>query len=480
MNNEKVIKSTQEQAIASWIDYLYQSRIASIIKALTNQDFNLEQSLAELQKIKDFISDPAHILGNSLSKHGEIAENFQVYLSNAIKMITGEATEYTFENVGRTAPEDYLKNGAPVQSKFYHEYAKTFKAVCNHLNTYSDFIKNGGTYDIPKNQYDSIIDILFRGDNARSSLSRSDETLYKNIREWERLNNIKFENVVKPSIVNYDDVQINKAFDTLEAGKEGILHQDKQIRKEIHHNNSSTVKEAAKVAGFSASLEGGTAFVFGIIKKIKSGKKITEFTAEDWKEVGINTTIGTVKGGIRGTAIYYLVNQKNVSAPVSNAIMTASFGIIAEAIKVRQGQITINDFYDNSTAISLEVSISTVSSVVGSVVIPIPILGTIVGNTVGMWIYNIAKAVLTQAELESIKQKNMELELLQQKLDVEYKQYLETIEKRINDYKDILSFALDDNALIAYQSAEKAAYHLGLTDQIGELSIEERDNYFLN
>ncbi len=480
MNNERIAKSSQEQAVASWIDYLYQSRIASIIMALANQDFNLENSLAEMQKIKEFISNPAHILGNPLSKHGEIAENFQVYVSNAIKMLTGEATEYTLENVGRTAPEDYLKNGAPVQSKFYHEYAKTFKAVCNHLNTYSDFIRNGGTYDIPKNQYECIVDILFRGDNARSSLSRSDETLYKNIREWENQNNIKFEDVVKPSIVNYDDVQINRSFDTLEAEKQDIIHQDNEIRKEIYHNNSSTVKEAAKVAGVSASLEGGTAFIFGIIRKIKSGKKITDFTTEDWKEVGVDTTIGTAKGGIRGTAIYYLVNQKNVSAPVSNAIMTTSFGIIAEAIKVHQGKTTINDFYDNSMTISLEVSISTVSSVVGSAVIPIPILGTIVGNTVGMWIYNIAKSALTQAELNSIKQKNMELELLQQNLDEEYKQYLETIEKRINDFKDILLYALDEDPMVAYQSAEKAAYHLGLTDEIEELSVEERDNYFLN
>ena len=109
MNEEKITKSTQEQAVASWIDYLYQSRIASIIKALNEQDFNLERSLAELQKIKDFISNPTHILGNPLSKHGEIAENFQVYVSNAIKILTGEATEHTFENVGRTAPEDYIK-----------------------------------------------------------------------------------------------------------------------------------------------------------------------------------------------------------------------------------------------------------------------------------------------------------------------------------------------------------------------------------
>ena len=217
--------------------------------ALNEQNFNLERSLAELQKIKDFISDPTHILGNPLSKHGEIAENFQVYVSNAIKILTGEATEHTFENVGRTAPEDYIKNGAPVQSKFYHDYAKTFRAVCNHSNTYENFLTTGGTYDIPKNQYEIITDILSRGDNARSSLSKSDETLYKNIREWEKLNNVKFENVIKPAIVNYEDVQIDKAFDTLESEQQSVLHRDKEIRKEIYQNNGSTVKEAAKVAG---------------------------------------------------------------------------------------------------------------------------------------------------------------------------------------------------------------------------------------
>lgn len=480
MSNEKITKSTQEQAVASWIDYLYQSRIASIIKALTNQDFNLEKSLAELQKIKEFISSPEHILGNPLSKHGEIAENFQVYFSNAIKIVNGEKAEYTFDDVGRLDLVDYIKNGMPVQSKFYHEYAKTFKAVCNHLNTYKDFLENGGTYDIPKNQYESIVDILYRGDNAKSSLSTHDYNLFKNIREWENTNNVKFNDVIKPAVVNYDDVQIDRAFDTLDTEKQGILHQDKEIRKDIYQNNSSTVKEAAKVAGLSASLEGGTAFIFSIIKKIKAGKKLTDFTSDDWKEVGIDTSIGTAKGGIRGTAIYYLVNQKNASAPVANAAITATFGIVAEAIKVRQGKSSINDFYDNSIVISLEVSVSTVSSVVGSAVIPVPILGTIVGNTVGMWIYKIAKDILSKAELRTIEQKNEELELLQQKLDSEYKLYLAKIEKRINEYNDILSYALNEDAVLAYQSAEKAAYYLGLSDKIEELSVEERDNYFLN
>jgi len=166
--------------------------------------------------------------------------------------------------------------------------------------------------------------------------------------------------------------------------------------------------------------------------------------------------------------------------PFSYAIVTTYFGIIAEAIKVHQEKITIDEFYDNAIAISLEISISTVSSVVGSVAIPIPVLGTIIGNTVGMWVYNISKSVLTKGELKAIIRKKMDLELLQRDLDEEYRQYLKVIEKRVYDYKFILSDALNDDPFVAYQSAERAAYHLGITDEIEELSIDERDEYFLS
>lgn len=479
MKEEKIVKTSQEQAEAAWIGYLHESRIASIIMALAKQDGQLESSLLELQIINDFISDPAHILGNPDSKHGEIAEHFQVHLSNALRMISGDSPEYTFETVERLAPEDYLKNGLPVQSKFYHDYAKTFRAVCNHLKAYPDFLKKGGTYDIPKNQFARIIDVLSRGENERFSLARSDETLFKNIREWEESNNVKFQDVVKPAIVNYEDVQLYEAPNTLRAKQQSILKKDKEIRDDIYQQNRSSLKEATKVVGVSALLEGGTAFMFRVIEKRREGKIISDFSTDDWKDVGIDTATGTIKGGIRGSAVYYLVNQKGFSAPISNAAITATFGIIGEIIKLRQGKTAFNDFYDNSLSICSDVAISTVSSTIGTAIIPIPILGTIIGNAAGMWVWRIAKDYLSQTEFQSIKRYNSELELLQQNIDADYQKHLEKVEARIGEYKLILTEAYSDDPMVAYQSAEKAAYHLGITDSIAEYSKEERDKYFL-
>lgn len=56
-------------------------------------------------------------------------------------MVEGLERNHTFEGVGRTAPEDYLRNGQMVQSKFYNGSENTLDAVRTHLDKYPDFVK---------------------------------------------------------------------------------------------------------------------------------------------------------------------------------------------------------------------------------------------------------------------------------------------------------------------------------------------------
>ena len=111
---ERTVKSTQEQAVASWIMFLNQRRLEILIDRLNQQDINLEEALNELNEIKKFIGDAEHILGNASTKHGEIAEVMQVRIANARRLIKGLARNHSFEGVGRTAPEDYMRNGKSV------------------------------------------------------------------------------------------------------------------------------------------------------------------------------------------------------------------------------------------------------------------------------------------------------------------------------------------------------------------------------
>lgn len=136
-----VLKNNQEQATAAWIDHLKNLRIEDMIQQLARQDKNFENALQQLNELKIFIGDPEHILGSYLTKHGEIAEHVQVRFCNADKLLVGKAANHTFEGVGRTAMEDYLRNGKMIQSKFYNGVKGTFNAIVTHLKSYPYFIK---------------------------------------------------------------------------------------------------------------------------------------------------------------------------------------------------------------------------------------------------------------------------------------------------------------------------------------------------
>ena len=78
---------------------------------------------------------------------------------------------------------------------------------------------------------------------------------------------------------------------------------------------------------------------------------------------------------------------------------TASFGIAKEAYKFRKNLITKEEFLLNSQILCVEVSVSALSSILGHAVIPIPILGSVIGNNIGTFLYEIAKDNLTMKEV---------------------------------------------------------------------------------
>ncbi len=475
---EKYVKSTQEQATAAWIDYLNQLRIDELIRKLDMQDNSFEQAFLEIQKLKDFIGDPSHILGNDSTKHGEIAENVQVYISNARRLIEGLAKEYTFDGVGRTAPEDYLKNGQPVQSKFYGNPIgqNTFKAILKHLEDYPDFIKNGGTYEIPKEQYEKIIELL---NKQSSQLSRSEAHLVKLIKEWEKANNVVFTDKIKPAIVQYKDVQQGTINDTIKKEEDSIKKFDKKRREEAYEKSKPSIKEAEKVIAISAALEGGVAFCLSIMEKRKSGKKLAEFTKEDWMDIGIDTGVNTAKGGIRGSVVYTLSNFTATPASVASGLVTATFGVIEQTMLLRNGKIDEEEFLINCEALSLDVSISTISSILGQIYIPIPILGALIGNVAGMYLYDIAKSQGLKYEQSIIINYKKEIEELTKKLDKQYEAILKQLEKHLISFKSMIDLAFDVDINIAFNGSIQLALFNGVKEEKILKTKKEIDEFFL-
>lgn len=467
MGTEKVIKSTQEQAVAAWIDQLNLQRISRVFEAFRNGDINLSQALAELQKLIFFSGDPTHILGTPATKHGEIAENAQVYISNARRLIEGLTKEYSFDGVGRTAPEDYIKNGQLVQSKFLNGIKSTLNGngaadgIKQHLAKYPWFVKNGGSYDIPKDQYDEIMRLLNLRQTTPTLLTREDLRLLKAIDSFTEETGLNLSTDVRPSVVGYNDVQQGTIGQTISKEERALRARDQQLRREAVEVNQPTLEEGIHVAGSSAAIEGSVSFIFAVNEKLKAGKSLSQFTTEDWKDVGIDTGVGILKGGIRGGSIYALTNFTATSAPIASASVTAVFGMLGLAIQLEQGNISAEEFITGSQATCLEAGVSAVSSLIGQTLIPVPILGAVIGNATGMFAYSIAKDYLGKAEQDAIAGYIARIDELNAQLEEQYQRLLAQLNAEFKRFKSLLDFAFDLDVNVAFFGS------IGLADQVG-------------
>lgn len=154
MNGEKIVKSTQEQAVVSWINYLNQMRINELLKGLARQDINLDNALKELGELKESVSRLLQTnRGGTKGIHGFIAERMQVYFKNARNLVEGAAKGYFL--IDDNGPIDYTGNGIDYQQKFVGKHL-SLDAVKEHLEKYPDYIKNGGKYQIPKDYYERL------------------------------------------------------------------------------------------------------------------------------------------------------------------------------------------------------------------------------------------------------------------------------------------------------------------------------------
>lgn len=486
MNVKEIIKSAQEQGFAAWVDYLNQLRLNELLSKLAAQDINLEQALAELQKFKDFIGDPAHILGNAATKHGEIAENAQVYISNARRLIEGLSKEYSFEGVARTAPEDYLKNGQPIQSKFLNGAKATLNGNGNangirqHFEKYPWFVENGGSYDIPKDQYDEIMRVLQLRKNSPTLLTRNDRRLLDAIDSFEKETGLRISKDIRPAVVEYGDVQQGKVNETISKEESSIKETDQRRRDAAHKASEPSLGQGAQATAVGAVVEGGMAFCLGVAKKLKQGKGLAEFTEEDWKEVGVDTAKGAGQGGVRGATVYVMTNFTKTPAATANALVTAAFGIAAQAYQLQQGNITQEDFIVNSEVLCLDVSVSAVASLLGQTLIPVPVLGAIIGNVAGMFMYQIAKSHLSEKEQALIQNYRERFVALDKKLDERYQKLMAQLKKEFAKYASMLELAFDPNVNIAFEGSIALAGYVGVAQDEVLRNKDDIDNYFLN
>lgn len=155
---------------------------------------------------------------------------------------------------------------------------------------------------------------------------------------------------------------------------------------------------------------------------------------------------------------------------MASAMVTATLGMLAQAYKLNNGDITAEEFIDASEAICLDVTMSAVSSMLGEILIPVPILGAIIGNTVGMFM-NIARSYMSAEEQKLIEVYQKEMAAIKSQLDTEYKALIEKLEAELAEYDSLATLAFDADINIRFSSIISRARLVGAnTDRL--VSVE--------
>ena len=482
----KVLKSTQEQAVASWINYLNQVRIDRLLEALSREQDNLEAALNTINETLGIIGKD--IVNNGLGRggergmHGFIAEVAEVGVGNARELIEGRAPIY--EWINDNGPEDLRRGAELIQQKFVNSGGHlSLQAIKQHFQTYPDFLENGGKYQIPADHYEKIKWLVSISEKDANKMPTT--TGEFSLRQWREVNEFfKNENIpldkIEPSALDYKSVQKNMYEQTLESEKQDLQARNQERRDQAYQESKPTLAEGAKATAISAAVEGGMSFCMGIASKRREGKKIKDFDQGDWKDIGADTGIGTVKGGVRGASIYLLTNYTATPAAVASAMVTASFGIAEQAHQFRQGNLDEATFIENSEILCLDAAVSALSSFAGQVIIPVPVVGAVIGNAVGTMMYQLAKDSLSVKEQKILEEYLNSIQELDEDLKAQYQDFILGISENMKQFMDIMNRAFAPNIRIAFSGSVDLAREMGVpTEEI----IDNREKlyaYFLD
>lgn len=480
----KVVKSDQEQAVASWVNYLNMERTARLMEKLQQQDTNWEHAIDTLKDSLKVIDKEIieRNRGGVKGMHGFISEVSECGIGNAREQIIGKKPIY--EWIDDNGPSDVIKNGVEYQMKFVQSGNNlSLKAIEHHLEKYPNYLIEGHKYQIPKDYYDKIKYYLSIPEEQANKMPTSTGDF--SLKQWRKVNDFFKNGKIKPSDIEpaklkYDEVQKGKIHHTYKGEEKSLKEKDQEIRDKAQEESKPSLEQGVKVAAVSAGVEGGMALVSSIAQKRREGKKFSEFDSKDWEYIAKETGKGAGKGAIRGAVIYGLTNYTKTPAAVASALCTASFGVAEQAYRLRKGEITQDEFIKNSEILCLDVSVSALSSFLGQTLIPVPVLGAVIGNTIGTTLYQISKEVLSSEERRIIRQYYEHLNKLDKELDKRNKELINELNDGLKRYYKLLEKAFSPNYEEALYGSVALANAYGLpTDEL-VTSIEEIDEYFLN
>ncbi|WP_204150027.1 hypothetical protein [Leptolyngbya sp. CCY15150] len=470
------------QVIGGFVTSVNHQRWTELQDSLGRQGNALIDALQEIDKVRDFVGVPEHILGSPLTKHGEIAEQVEVGIRNARDLIARNLPTATFEGIGRTAPADYLVDGVEVQSKFINGATKNLDHVLEHMSKYQNFGRDGSYYHIPRDHY-AVIEKVLNGESVDGLAPRTVRKLQEHIQLIEQRTGQPFTTVVKPGVSSYAEVQQGKIHETLDQHEDEIRDRNADQKQSIELEHQANLHEMGQVAIKGAAFGAVLKVTFKVIEKVRDGKNPFhgDFQLEDWQDIGISAAQGGAMGGISGASIYALTNFANLSAPLAGAVVSAGYSVASLADRYRKGEIDLDEFLSLGQIACLESAMVAVGSAIGQAVIPIPVLGAVLGTIASRMVIDFGKTYLTEqtGKLEAWIADYQEQ--WTQKIEATYQAVLQKITAMLEDLGNLMdaAFDLNRNAALRLQSSIDLARAFAVAESDIIHNTDELDDFMM-
>ena len=463
------------QTAAAWTAEEMDARSDALDVALTRQNHAFEHALDEMRAVEDFVGAPEHILGSASTKHGEIAEQVTVAVRRAFDVLHQRMPTATFEGVGRLAPEDYVDGGV-VQSKYHQTLSDSLEAVASHVERYEWFVPAGGRYHIPRDQFEQLEQLRKVGKIDGLSELRV-QNMERQVESLEQHAGRALDRVIAPGEATYDEVQYGQVHETIQDQGNRLTEDHEALQDTARAAHGLSLDGALGGAGSGAAAGSGVRFAQAVWSRMQAGRNPFrgEFSPEDWKEVGLDTTRGATFGTAAGGALYLLSNATGLAAPFAGSFVSSVMGIGTLVGEFQTGKIDAPQFVDLSLSVASEAALVGLSAAVGQIAIPAPMLGAFVGSVAGKVVAAALRGGLGRDDTELAARIDASQTETIATLDSSLRDTLERIDVDIGRFDALARLAFDQtvNTKLTLEASARMALELGVPSE--EILRSKRD-----
>ena len=252
------------------------------------------------------------------------------------------------------------------------------------MKQYREFATGTGRYHIPKDQFEQLRQLRETGtidglaDRTAARLQRQIETLATE-------SGRSLDELIAPGEATYAEAQQGRVHDTIDQKEDRLSETNEDLKEQIHAEHGPTLAGALTAASIGAAAGAGVSFAQSVWVKCKEGKNPFQgdFSAEDWKEIGVDTATGAGGGAVAGGTLYLLTNATELSAPFAGVLVSGMMGLGKLVGHYHAGKIDGAQFVHLSLLVASDAAIVGLASMAGQTFIPVPMLGAFVGSIAG-------------------------------------------------------------------------------------------------